>query len=211
MSERSILRCRLRLCRRLNVLMIALGLFLLSAAPLLAEEEAGGGGGLFSISAGLLFWTWLIFLVLLFVLRRWAWGPILGALEKREKHIQDALDSAARDRGEAGGLLEEQRKLLDEARDQAGDILAEGRKAAERLRADLLAETKEQKNQMLDRARDEIQRERDQALDALRREAVDLSISAASRVLQKNLDSEENRRLVVDYLDRLASQNGGGD
>lgn len=210
MSERSNWQRHIaRLARYGGSSLIALPLALVWAGPLLAEQEAGGGG-LFAINPGLMIWTWVIFIVLLVVLRKWAWGPILSALEKREQHIRDALDDAAHNKEEAGRLLEEQRKLLDEARNQAGDILAEGRKAAERLRAELFAATQEQKKQMLERARDEIQRERDKALDALRREAVDLSISAASRVLQKNLDSEENRRLVVDYLERLASENGGG-
>jgi len=184
---------------------------LTTAAPLLAQEEHGGsGGGLFSINPGLIVWTWVIFLILLFVLRKWAWGPILGALETREKRIQEALDRAARDRDEAAQLLKEHRQLLDESREQAQNILAEGRKASERLRNEMLEEARAQKDQIVARAKDEIERERDQALESLRREAVDLSITAASRVLERNLDSQENRRLVEDYLERIIAEDADG-
>lgn len=184
-------------------------LLALTTSPLFAEEGAGGGG-LFSINPGLIIWTWVIFLLLLFVLRKWAWGPILGALEAREKRIQQALEGAAREREEAGRLLEQQRQLLDQSREQAQHILGDSRKAAERLRWELLDEARAQKDQIVARAKDEIERERDQALEALRRETVDLSIAAAGRVLQKNLDAEDNRRLVEEYLERLAVERGEG-
>ncbi len=151
-------------------------------------------------------WTWLIFGVLLVVLRKWAWGPILGALETREKRIQDALDGAAREREEAAQLLQEQRQLLEESRDQAQQIMAESRKASERLRAELLDEARKQRDQIVENAREDIERERDHALELLRREAVDLSISAAGRVLHREVDSAENRRLVEEYLASLAAE-----
>lgn len=182
------------------------GLLVFTAGPLLAEEAAGGGSPFFSINPGLIIWTWVIFLVLLFVLRKWAWGPILGALEAREKRIQQALEGAAREREEAGWLLEQQRQLLDQSREQAQHVLADSRKAAERLRWQLLEEARARKDEIVARAKDEIERERDQALEALRREAVDLSIAAAGRVLEKNLDAEDNRRLVEEYLERLAAE-----
>lgn len=187
---------------------LAAGLGLARVAPLLAQEEGGGGGSLLNIRPGLVIWTWAIFLVLLFVLRRWAWGPIVGALEARERRIQEALDEATREREEAQRLLNEHRKLLNEARNEAQEILTEGRRAAERFRAEMLEEGRQQKDEIVGRARDEIARERDQALDTLRREAVDLSINAASRVLEKNLDSEDNRRLALDYVERLTEERG---
>ncbi len=200
------------LSRRLAVA-ASLALVSLSlATPLLAQHEEGaGGGGLFDVNwLGLMFWTWLVFIILLLVLRKWAWKPILGALDAREKGIQDTLDNAAKNREEASRLLEEQRKLLEESRDQAKHLLADNRKAAERLRAELLDEARTEKDRIVAGARDEIQHERDQALDALRREAVDLSISAASRVLHKNLDSKENRRIVDEYLEGLAAEGEDG-
>jgi len=205
-----------RLCARVGKLMAGasvLGLNFIAASSLLAQEEHGaasGGGGLFDINwVNLMFWTWLIFGVLLFVLRKWAWGPILGALNAREERIQQALDSAAQERDEAARLLQEHHDLLDGSRDEAQKILAEGRKASERLRAELLDEARKQRDQIVERAREDIERERDAALDVLRREAVDLSISAAGRVLEREVDSAENRRLVEEYLADLAAERKG--
>jgi len=203
--------CAKSLSRLLIVLASLASGQLVAAVPLLAEEEArAGDGGLFSINPGLIVWTWLIFILLLVVLRKWAWGPILGALEARETRIQEALDSAAREREEAKQLLQQQQRLLDESRDQSQQILADGRKAGERLRAELLEEGRQQREQILAHAKGDIERERDRALEVLRREVVDLTISAAGRVLQKEVDSQKNRRIVEDYLTRLASEDKGG-
>ncbi|MEE9133358.1 MAG: F0F1 ATP synthase subunit B [Gemmatimonadota bacterium] len=186
-------------------------LSLSAVGPLLAQEQeaGGGGGGLFAINPGLMIWTWIIFLVLLLVLRKWAWGPILGALEAREKGIQDTLDRAVGEREEAARLLDEQRRVLGESRDQAQQILAESRKAGERLEADILQEARKQGERLLEHAKEDIGRERDQALEMLRRETVDLSISAAGRILHKELDSEENRRVVEEYLQSLENESEG--
>lgn len=187
---------------------VALVLALVWAKPLLAQE---GDGGLFAVNwFGLFVWTWLIFILLFVVLRKWAWGPILEALDRRERRIQSAIDEATKQRDEAEKLLAEQREMLGKARGEAQEILAEGRKAGERLRAELLEEARKQKDQIVERSRDEIRHERDEALAALRREAVDLSISAAGRVLEKNLDSKENRRLVEKYLDALSKESDKG-
>ena len=186
-----------------------LGLTLLAAAPLLAQEEAESGG-LFAVNwVGIFVWTWVIFIILFLVLRKWAWGPILGALEARERRIQDTLDEAARERLEAEELLQQHRQMLNQARGEAQEFLAEGRKAGERLKAELVEEAQKQKQEILERSREEIERERDEALATLRREAIDLSIKAASRVLERNLDAEDNRRIVKDYLEVLEKENAG--
>jgi F-type H+-transporting ATPase subunit b len=214
MSEQSTARRRVgALAVRLgSFVTTVIGLCLVFAVPLLAQEHEGGGGGdqLFAINPGLIIWTWIIFVILLFVLRKWAWGPILGALEAREKRIQDALDDASRERVEASKLLNEHRKLLDESRDEAQQIIVDGRKAGERLKSEITEEARKQAGKIVEGAREDIERERDHALEALRREAVDLSISAAGRVLNRELDSDENRRLVEDYLEGLATESGDG-
>lgn len=212
MSERSKARRRVGALavRPGSFVTTVIGLSLIFADPLLAQEHEGGGGvDIFAINPGLIVWTWIIFLILLFVLRKWAWGPMLGALEAREKRIQDALDDASRERVEASKQLNEQRKLLDESRDQAQQIIVDGRKAGERLKGDIVDEARKQAEQVVDNARQDIERERDHALETLRREAVDLSISAAGRILNKEVDSDENRRLVEDYLEGLAAESSG--
>lgn len=176
---------------------------------ILAAEEAGGGG-LFSINPGVSIWTVVIFITLLLVLGKWAWGPILGALNDREARIQDMIDSAARDRKEAEALLAEHRRQLAEARQQSQQIIAEGKQAAERVRQELLDKARADQQELIERARQEMEREREQALETLRRDAVDLSLAAASKLVGQTLSAEDDRRIVADFLARAERPNGAG-
>lgn len=177
-------------------------------AVLRAEEEAAGGNPLFSPSAGLAVWTWVIFLLLVFVLAKTAWKPLLRVLEERERRIQEALDEAQRERDEAAKLLEQYRQLQAEARREAQEVLAEARRAAERIRDELLAEGRREQEEMLERAKRDVQREWERAMESLRREAVDLALAAASRLLRQKLDGAESRRLVEEVLAQLAAPGG---
>ncbi len=169
-------------------------------------QEAGGESfPLFSLNTGVVIWTLIIFLGLVLVLGKYAWKPILGALEARERRIQEILDAAARDRAEAEKALEEHRRQLTDARQQAQQLMAEGRQGAERLRQEMLETARHQQEDLLARARDDIRREQEAAVQELRREAVDLSLAAASKLVEKRLDSAEDRRLVQDYLGRLGT------
>nr|PZN89609.1 MAG: ATP synthase F0 subunit B [bacterium] len=176
---------------------------------LIVQEHAGGGGGLFSINPGLMIWTVIIFLALLAVLTKFAWKPILGALEARERRIQDILDAAARDRAEAERLMQEHQRQLAEARQQAQQITAEGRQAAERIRQEMLERARAEQEELLARARQELERERERALEALRRDAVELSLAAAAKLVGKRLDSEDDRRIITEYLDRIGASRQG--
>jgi len=194
-----------------ETLVAATATLVASPALLAAQEhgaEAGGGGGLFSINVGLSIWTVVVFLVLLLVLWKFAWGPILDAVESREQNIQEALDEAARRNREARELLREQKAELAEARHQAQEIVSEGREAGEQVRKEIEEKAREESRQILARARKEIEREKDAALDTIRRESVELAMAAASRLLEKKLDAEEDRELVMDYLDDLVASEG---
>jgi F-type H+-transporting ATPase subunit b len=166
------------------------------ATPALAAED----GDLLSPNAGLMFWTLIIFVLLLVVLSKFAFGPITAAVVAREKALEEAIEGAKRDREEAARLLAEQRAAIETARDDAQKIIAEGRQAGERVKQEMIESTRAEQQQMLERARREIQTERDVAIMQLRREAVDLAIAGASKVVEKNLDSEANRRLVEGFL-----------
>jgi F-type H+-transporting ATPase subunit b len=175
------------------------------------EHGSEGEGGLFSINLGLSIWTVVIFVSLLIVLRRFAWGPILNAVEAREKGIQDALDEARARQEDAEAILEEHKKQLADARREAQEIIGQGREAAERLRQEMDTKAREESELMLARARAEIEREKDAAVDAVRRESVDLALAAASKLLHEKLDGDQDRRLIVDYLDGLADRNPGAE
>jgi F-type H+-transporting ATPase subunit b len=175
-------------------------------------EEAGGG--LFDINAGLIVWTIIIFLTVLFVLWRFAFGPILAAVNAREEGINKALEEARARQEEAERLLEEHRQQLADARRQAQEIVAEGRDAAGKLQKDIEGKAREESEAILTRAKKEIEREKDAAVEAVRREAVDLALAAASKLLHEKLDGEQDRKLVLDYVDGLSTipiKNPGAD
>lgn len=177
--------------------------FLLAAgaAPALAQEHEPGG--LLSPHGGLMFWTLLIFLVLFGILAKFAFPPIVAAVEERERALEEAIEGAKRDREEAAKFIEEQRRLVDAARIEAQKLIADGRGIGEKLRAEMIEQTHAQQQEMLERARREIGSERDRAIAELRREAVDLAIAGASKVIEKDLDEEGNRRLVETFLASL--------
>jgi F-type H+-transporting ATPase subunit b len=186
-----------------------------SLTPLVAfaqeHGEEGGGGGLFNINLGLSVWTVVIFAALLIVLWRFAWGPILSAVEAREKGIQGALEEAKTRQEEAQELLEEHKRQLADARRQAQEILAGGREAADRLRKELEGKAREESEAILNRARNEIEREKEAAVDVIRRESVDLALAAASKLLHQKLDGEQDRKLVMDYVDGLSAKSSGAE
>jgi len=165
----------------------------------------------FSINTGLIFWTIVVFAILLALLWRFGWPALLKTVEERERRIQQQLEEAERARAEAARLLEEHKRTMAAARAEAQELIAQARTVAEKERAALLAQAREQYEQLLDRARKEIESEKEKAILELRREAVDLSIAAASKLIEANLDSDANRRLVMEYLASLeaGAEKGG--
>jgi F-type H+-transporting ATPase subunit b len=191
---------------RIGVMLAAMVVALPSTA-----WAAGGGADttpLFTVNLGTSVWTAVVFLMLLGILWRFAWGPILVAVEAREKGIRDALDEAAQRNEEAAKLLEEHRQQLADARRQASDVLSDAKVAGDRVRKEIEEKARVEAQGIVERARHEIQRERDAALDTLRKESVDLALAAASRLLSENLDQAKDRELVEDYLDGMSGGKG---
>jgi F-type H+-transporting ATPase subunit b len=178
----------------------SLALLALSPAALLAQEAESGTRTFMKPDTGLMVWTLVIFVILMFVLSRYAFGPITAAVEAREKALEDAIEGAKRDREAAAKLLQEHQAAIDAARGEAQKIIAEGRAVGEKMRGDLLETTRKEQQDMLERARREIESEKDKAIVQLRREAVDLALAGASKVIEQNLESQKNRQLVESYL-----------
>ena len=178
-------------------------LLLLTAAPAFASEAEGGPVNLLEPKAGLMFWTLVIFAGLLFVLSKFAFKPLFAAVEAREQALEAAIAGAQADRAAAAEALAQVKAQLEGARSEAQAIVAESRATAEKVRNDLLAQAKQQQEEMIEGARRVIDGERAAAVAALRREAVELAIAGASRVIEQNLDSEGNRRLVDTFLASL--------
>jgi F-type H+-transporting ATPase subunit b len=156
-----------------------------------------------SIEPGLLIWTIITFVILLIVLRKVAWRPLLAALEQRESTIRNSIDEAQRARQESEQLLAENRRILANANRESAHILEQGREEAERLRTSITEQAHAEAQRMIDEARREITRERQLAVQELKRVAADLALVAAGKLLPTVVTGEEHRRLVTEFLDRF--------
>jgi F-type H+-transporting ATPase subunit b len=178
--------------------------------PLLALlQEAdvhAGPASPFEVNFGLFFWTWLVFFALLYVLKKFAWPPLVKATVDREKRIQAQLEEAERRNREAQALLEQHKTLLDESRSKAHLIISEAKAFAEKERTVAMEKTRQEQEELLARALRDIGSERDRAVEELRREAVDISLAAASKLIGQRLDSDTDRRIVQEYLVSLDTQ-----
>jgi F-type H+-transporting ATPase subunit b len=185
------------------------------AAPLYATEGAEGGStganALIMPDTGLMFWTLVTFVILLALLGKYAWGPILKAMDAREDGIRNDLDSARKEREEAQRLLEEHRALINQARKERAEAVEAGRRDAESLKAEILDEARKQRELLMKQAETQIDAGLRQARAALKGEAADLAIRAAGKLMGRNLDDATQRRLVDDYLADLERLGSGSD
>ena len=188
-----------------SLLLRSVAFLALTPFSLIAQEAEGGTRPFMRPDTGLMVWTLVIFLLLMFVLSRYAFGPLTRAVEARERSLQEAIDAAKADREAAAQLLQQHQAQIEAARNDAQKLIAEGRVVGEKMRADLLEQTRKEQQDMLERARREIESERDKAIFQLRREAVDLALAGASKVIDQNLESQKNRQLVESYLSSIGS------
>jgi F-type H+-transporting ATPase subunit b len=170
---------------------------------LLAASGSGGGNFLVSPSLGLMIWTLIAFGITLYLLNKLAFPRIAEALDRRRVAIQESIESAERAKQEADRTLEEYRARLREAREQADDIVARARKAADNLKDETKAEATQQREQLLAQARRDIEHETRRALDELRREVADLTVTATEKITRKSLDEEDHRRLIEEALSEV--------
>lgn len=148
------------------------------------------------INPGLIIWTIITFLIVLAVLRAAAWKPLLAALSAREEKIRTSLQEAEQARQQAAQLLEDNRRQLAKADAESQRIIREGRDMGEKLKAEIVEKANAASRHMIEQAKEEIGREKDAALIALRTEVSDLAIMAAGKILDANLDTPRQRQLV---------------
>ncbi|MBN2492388.1 MAG: F0F1 ATP synthase subunit B [Planctomycetes bacterium] len=152
---------------------------------------------------GIGIWVIVTFVLLFVLLYKTAWPKLLNALEERERSIRQALDEADRSRQEATALVEAHREEIARAREEARAILEEGRVEGQKLRTEIVGQARAEAEQILARSRQEIGLERDRAIEALRREAVDLSLEAAATVLGRAITDADHRRLAEESVSHL--------
>ncbi|MBN1155897.1 F0F1 ATP synthase subunit B [candidate division KSB1 bacterium] len=151
---------------------------------------------LFNPQSGTIFWTVLTFVIVLIVLRKYAWAPILKTLEERENKISDALEQAESNRIEAIKMREEQDKLLQDARQESTAMIEESKINAEKISQSILDNARTEAEHLLDRARKEIELSKRTAIDELRQYAVDLSLAVAEKLTEKALSKEDHLNLI---------------
>ncbi len=153
------------------------------------------------VHGGLLAWTVLTFLLLLGVLKKVAWGPIIDALEARENEIKDALNAAEKAREEAERVSSDYEESIRKAQAEAQQIISDGKAAGEKVKADIEATAQAKADEMLEKAKTQINAERETAINDIKAVAVEISLAAATKVISKNLDSDDNRKLVDEALE----------
>jgi F-type H+-transporting ATPase subunit b len=151
---------------------------------------------LIQVTPGLMIWTIVCFLITLFVLRRYAFGPIQEAIDQRRERIRQSLEEADKAREEARNLLEQHRQLIGRAKTDAEEILAEARRVADANERRMRDELEADRQRRLEETRKQIEAETRRALEQIRLEVVDLSLLAATKVTGKALDDADHRRLI---------------
>lgn len=161
--------------------------------------------GIMDLRPGLVLWTAITFLLLLVVLSKFAWGPIVRMLDERERTIREAIEQAKKERAEAERMLAEQKASLATAQREAAELAQRSKQEVEALRADLTARARKEADDLVAGARKQIQEEKTKALSELKGQVADLAIDAARKLIQSSLDDKGQRALVEDYLKSLPS------
>ncbi len=176
--------------------------------PGLASASGGSESpGLFTGDLGNIIWTLITFIAVVIVLGKFAWKPILSALQKREKFIRDSLEEAKRENEKAKQMLAEYDEKLHKAREDATAIVDEGRRDAEEVRKKILADSKRDADAVAARARKDIELARDAAVKQLHDQTVQLATMVAGKVVHRELSPGDHEELVDQALDELKGLN----
>lgn len=156
-----------------------------------------------TIEPGLLIWTIITFVILLAVLGKLAWKPLLGALEQRERTIRESLEKAEQARSEAEQLMAQNQQILAEANQQANRIVAQAQEEGQRLRESLAEQARQESIRLREETNQELQRQRQLAVQELKQTASVLALAATERLLSTAVSSDDHRRIVDEFLERF--------
>jgi F-type H+-transporting ATPase subunit b len=185
----------------------AIAVFVLTVLPaIVSAQEHETALSPFAGDVGNALWTVVIFVLVVLVLGKFAWSPILDQLKAREKFIHDALSSAKQQREAAEATLKEYGEKLRAARAEADAIIAQSRGDAERLREEMRQKAKGEADTIVQNAERQIRLETGRALQQIRHEAADLSVMIASKLIQRNLSKEDNEKLIEDALRQVETR-----
>jgi len=191
---------------RLTVSAISISKFLLASGEGGNSDLVHEGGWMekwLSFDPGLFMWTIVTFFIVLFILKWKAWGPLMAALDKREQDIREALSSAEKAREEADKVAEDYDKMIRKAQSEAQKIVAGSKDTGERIREEIKETAEEEARKILKKAQIQIDSDKEKAVQEIKSVVVDFSLQAASKVIEKNLESEDNRRLINDTIEGI--------
>jgi len=178
-----------------------------SVVLLFSPEGGEHKASLLSVNPGLIIWTMIIFVLLLILLKKIAWKPLIGALQTREQSIKDSIESAERLKLDAERLIEENKKTMAAANQESMKLLNEAREAANKIKDEITGKANEQAKQIIEQSKKDIQTEKETALAELRGEVADLAIKAAEKVIKENLDESKQKKIINDFLSQVPSKN----
>ena len=158
---------------------------------------------LLSINEGMFYWSLLTFLLLVFILGKFAWKPLLASIDKREKNIQDAIESAETAKIEAEALLNQHKQMIADSEAKAAELMRDAKDQAQKHIDEAKQQARQEAQKMVDQATADIEREKSAALKDLRAEVANLAIQAASKIIHQELDSDKNAKLVDEYINKL--------
>ncbi|MHC5212486.1 MAG: F0F1 ATP synthase subunit B [Planctomycetota bacterium] len=183
---------------------------MITHGSLLLGLAEGGGFNPLAYDPAAMILTLVTFFGLLFILAKFAWGPILKAVEAREGRIEGAIRQAELDRAEAAKLMEDYKQTIANVQAESAALREKGQQEAEAVRRDLLAKAGAEAAEIAGKARREIELARSQALQDIRREAVTLGLAVAGRVVGRDLDGNDQRRLAEEVVGNLSAVEGNG-
>ena len=158
---------------------------------------------LVQLDPGLFIWTVLTFLLLLTVLAKFAWKPLLSMLDERQRSIEDSLLSAEKARKELEGINKDSEAIISKAKTEAQSIVTDAKSAAEKLKEDIIAKANQEASGQLEKAKNQIGTEKDKALLEIRKEVVDLSINVAEKIIKKNISKDDNTAIINESIEKL--------
>jgi F-type H+-transporting ATPase subunit b len=163
--------------------------------------------GFTDVRPGLIFWTLITFFIVAIVLRRMAWGPILKAVEEREKAISGSIEAAKRERAEAEKLLGEQKSAIAAARSEAAEMMRKNQADMERFREELMSKSRKEADELKNEARRSIEEERNKAVAEIKGHAVTLALQVAEKLLEEKLDDAKHKALAEKFVTDLGAKN----
>ncbi len=162
-----------------------------------------GGGSLIDVNPGVVFWTFVTFVVLLFILKKFAWKPILTALDQRETAIRESLEKAERAKEEAKKILDQNQANLVKVEEESKQIINQSRVYADKLKDQIIQDGRDQARKLIDEASAEIDRKKDAAFDELKNQIAEIAVTAAEKILRENLDKEIQKRIINKYIGEI--------